>query len=647
LERLVETVEHYLRLETTYALMVTGEWGTGKTYYYKNNLSSKISSIEVYNNAEKKYVPVYISLFGVNSVENLQLEIFFQLYPFLNIKKLRLAGTLGKIVTKGFLLYNGLGNLSGIVDQLNPKNAAKIKPVDYETIVLCLDDFERMSSEILIEEVIGFINKLVDADNIKVIILANEGEGILKNNEYKRVKEKIIGDTIEFIPDIPVIYDNLIKQKFASFSAYQNFLNEHKVFVLDIFLKDCSNLRTLIFSLNYFHRIFSEIEKNLFASNGLNSIKSEILLSLLKFTLIITKEYKKGSITYKYREDLDSINNGYPEIFNIALESPSMHQLPGEQKVQEDKVLSKREEILDIYYNGETFQFYESVYDYITGGKLLDYSKLQKELSRIYLLEDKMIPPHSEIFNSLKYPKCFNLSDKEYLAKTKKMLQYAFNGKYSFLEYPSIFHFATRFENPLQYKLDHLEKRLKTSIQKKKGNFDPYERDLDFQLTMPVKGEYPDHQERIKSFIINFNKKLTEEQKEKNIQEMELLCYSDFNAFGQKIIHEENGLKYYPIFSDFSSKKFYSFFTKAQSEIQWKIVQFFRIRYLQNKVYNYSEDFVSELAFFENLFDKVDKKSKVKKGKNVSGFIYEEFKKVIKEINKCITSLELKGSYSN
>lgn len=638
MERLVETVEHYLRLETTYALMVTGEWGTGKTYYYKNNLSSKISSIEVYNNAEKKYVPVYISLFGVNSIENLQLEIFFQLYPFLNSKKFRLAGTLGKIVTKGFLLYNGLSDLSGIVDQLNPKNAAKIKPVDYETIVLCLDDFERMSSEILIEEVIGFINKLVDADNIKVILLANEGEGILKNKEYKRVKEKIIGDTIEFIPDIPVIYDNLIEQKFASFSAYQTFLKENKDFVLDIFSKNCSNLRTLIFSLNYFQRIFSEIENNLLVGNGLNQVKEEILLNTLKFTLVISLEYKKGSITFKDREELDSKNNGYPEFFNVAVESPSIDQLLGDSKVQEDIVLSKRDEILNIYYNGEIFQFYESVYDYITGGELLNYTKLEAELNRIHLIEDKMIPTHNVILNSLKYTKCFSLSDKEYLEKTRKMLQYAFEGRYSFLEYPSIFHFATRFGNPLQYKLDYLEKRLKNSILKKRDNFDPYERDLDFQLSIPVKAEYPDHQERIKAFLINFNNRLSKEQLDKEIREIEHLCYSNFSDFGVKILQEGNPLMFKPIFADFNANKFYSFFINAQPQIQWKIVQFFRDRYLQKQVWNYSKEFRSELTFFKDLFDKVDKKSKFKKGKNVSGFVFGEFKKVINEINTCITS---------
>ena len=57
-------VHRYLAMDTNYAFMITGPWGSGKTYYFENILKPKvIERTEVFSNAKYRYKCVSVSLF--------------------------------------------------------------------------------------------------------------------------------------------------------------------------------------------------------------------------------------------------------------------------------------------------------------------------------------------------------------------------------------------------------------------------------------------------------------------------------------------------------------------------------------------------------------------------------------------------------
>ncbi|MFX4959688.1 hypothetical protein ABTC43_19895, partial [Acinetobacter baumannii] len=74
--------------------------------------------------------------------------------------------------------------------------------IKFEELVICFDDLERISPNLKIEELIGFINSLVESENVKVLIIANQGKGALTDEKFKEFQEKVIGNTIEFISTI-------------------------------------------------------------------------------------------------------------------------------------------------------------------------------------------------------------------------------------------------------------------------------------------------------------------------------------------------------------------------------------------------------------------------------------------------------------
>ena len=76
MEELIECICDYVRRPyTDYAIMINGEWGSGKTYFWNNKLRSRLESITVNG---KKYKTIYMSLYGINSLEEISKKIFIE-----------------------------------------------------------------------------------------------------------------------------------------------------------------------------------------------------------------------------------------------------------------------------------------------------------------------------------------------------------------------------------------------------------------------------------------------------------------------------------------------------------------------------------------------------------------------------------------
>ena len=62
MEELVESILDYVRSDyTDYAIMINGEWGSGKTYFWNNKIKNKKDG---YSHNGRKYTTIYMSLYG-------------------------------------------------------------------------------------------------------------------------------------------------------------------------------------------------------------------------------------------------------------------------------------------------------------------------------------------------------------------------------------------------------------------------------------------------------------------------------------------------------------------------------------------------------------------------------------------------------
>jgi hypothetical protein len=288
------------------------------------------------------------------------------------------------------------------------------------------------------------------------------------------------------------------------------------------------------------------------------------------------------------------------------------------------------EKLIEEFYQNEVYYYFNSVYEYLTGGGNFNFPELITELKRIYHIQDNVIRPHYLVYNALGYQKCFSLKDKEYLILTRELLEYAKKGYYDISHYMSIFHYITRFGNPLNIPVNKLEATLIKGMKNGRLHY-KYDHHLDMVLSISPDALYKDNLLKIRETAISLNNRLRNDLKSEYAKELEKLCYADFDAFLDKFYGKKESIYNDPFFEHFNAAKFYSFFYNSNPETRWKIASFFYTRYGEYP----PTRFKSEVVFLQKLLIRVSRRSKFLKGKNLSGFVYSEFEKHLRsEIEK-------------
>lgn len=204
-----EYLNHYVMEEegAPYAILIDGRWGSGKTKSLQlwRDILAHESKVD---KDLAKLKPLYVSLYGVSEISDIQDALFAQLHPMLNSEPMRTASMIVGDLVKRIADFSLMGLLDVVFTEDNVEmitSAAKkglnnwLRNVDKRTLVF--DDLERCAIEL--DVVLGYINSLVEHGGCRVIILANEGE-IKETGEadvrYHLIKEKLIGKSFYLEP---------------------------------------------------------------------------------------------------------------------------------------------------------------------------------------------------------------------------------------------------------------------------------------------------------------------------------------------------------------------------------------------------------------------------------------------------------------
>ncbi len=330
MEELVESILDYIRADyTDYAIMINGEWGSGKTYFWNNKIRKKIDNMQLNG---KQYTTIYMSLYGISNLEDISKKIFIETTQLMD-KNLRKYMDMNGQTTIPEYAKTGIdmANLFGVSQNDDRVNYGEFFSTDDK--VLCFDDLERANVDVI--DILGYINNFVEHDHIKTIIICNEKElstklksnnlemktfiatymldkqGELlktdkpmvekirdqiehvfdKANEYERIKEKLIGETFEYAPKFDYIINGLL-MRYENDSDLIRFLRENTNLIISTFNKSGTrNLRILKHALNDFQKIFEMVGKNY------PNVSNRVMQTMLIFTIAISFEIKAGKIT--------------------------------------------------------------------------------------------------------------------------------------------------------------------------------------------------------------------------------------------------------------------------------------------------------------------------------------------------------------
>ena len=202
-------------------ILVDGTWGIGKSYMVRKALE------------DKKDKAFYVSLFGLESAQQIYHDILYQL--LLHTENGGKLVEWCKDITKIFGNFNKkIKNINTILEShFSERDLLKTIIQKFEGhCIIVVDDLERHKKGVNFEEALGIIENLKQFEQVKIILIAHSGEIRSEDKDiYDKFKEKVIDRIFEVTEHSNSIkWDRTGEQEFIA-----NFLSQHNV----------KNLRTL------------------------------------------------------------------------------------------------------------------------------------------------------------------------------------------------------------------------------------------------------------------------------------------------------------------------------------------------------------------------------------------------------------------
>ncbi|MFQ9435131.1 MAG: P-loop NTPase fold protein [Ruminococcus callidus] len=291
---------NYLKNDITgRAVMLSGEWGSGKSYYVKTKLKSFLEDKD-----NGKYKCVIVSLYGLSDTSEISKAIYTELRSFKFKKKnevLTTAGVAASVVPK--TVFNAMTSRVGYdIGQVSDKQMQKVyDSINLNKKLLVLEDIERTQIDII--ELLGYINNMCENDGVKVLLVTNENVllqyHIEKDNkkelhkettEYKKIysekalkylkaKEKSVADTLQFHADFQETIDSIIdKFKNDDLSSFKGVLTTPR---RSLFRTDITNYREVIVACQKACDIYNFMKKYNIAADS--EFKKCVLIGLVNY----------------------------------------------------------------------------------------------------------------------------------------------------------------------------------------------------------------------------------------------------------------------------------------------------------------------------------------------------------------------------
>ena len=462
MEDLVESILDYVRADyTDYAIMINGEWGSGKTYFWNNKVRNKIESLRLNG---KQYTTIYMSLYGISNLEDISKKIFIETTQLMdkNLKRYMYAHnqlTIPEYAKTGL----DMANFFGVT-----KNGDR---VDYEQFfttddkVLCFDDLERANVDVI--DILGYINNFVEHDHIKTIIICNEKElsnklkssnlemktfiatylldkeGDLsktdkpmvekirdkieyvfdKANDYERIKEKLIGETFEYVPEFAYIIDGLL-MRYSKDEDLLRFLKENSQLLVSTFNKSGTrNLRILKHALNDFKKIFDMVNKYYPNTNY------KVLKTMLIFTIAISFEIKAGKITKNKFINIES-NEEYKAI------------LVSSRVLMDNRQFYIKEFDNNYYYNFKAeYRFFKFIEIYVRT-RIFDMKVFKRDMEVIInTIDTDKLPGYKRLLTE----EYWKISDEQFNGVIEEVVDDVKNGKIGLIDVVKLYVYFNYF----------------------------------------------------------------------------------------------------------------------------------------------------------------------------------------------------------
>jgi len=284
-EEVKRRLKELLSRKEPICIVIKGEWGVGKTHLLKEFLNNELK--------EKKCA--YISLFGKYSLEDIKNDLTLQLS-----KAIKYVNVFGQVLENIKSVSPHLGSIGSLLSLFTSK--------EFKDVIVCFDEFERLSPNLELKEVLGLISYLKENLNCRIILILDEDRIISKQKEnnnqntnkendfeikvYNQYKEKLVDYEIVLNPPFEENLEIVINKKLNISESFKEAIEE---FARSLNIKNIRILRRLVNTFEDFSFIenISKIKDDIDYYIKLNFYRKLILLSYIAYKYNKTKNLKE------------------------------------------------------------------------------------------------------------------------------------------------------------------------------------------------------------------------------------------------------------------------------------------------------------------------------------------------------------------
>lgn len=356
-KQITEEILRYLKDESyNYAVLIDGEWGSGKTFFVNNTLTKEINKQEANLNTNRSVK--YVSLYGCKDMADVQENIAWSFAEDARRKiknRMKWGTTVEKVSSNILLSSQKIGNV--IMKKFLPEASLyKISSdwLNLGSFIFIFDDLERCDCPV--NEVFGFLNELVEHENTKVIIIANEKElmtiadtqslelqyylaldervqwpktdednvwsvickkpegvsltelekrrsllfPVEESGDYCRIREKLIGVTLKYDPNIPEIISQIIETSNCESSVKGMLRGKKESFEDTMEYYHHRNLRTFQFFLSKVTYLLGQLENIKIDQEYYEAISNQVISETFMQAVRFKSNYQPPKDNYTW-----------------------------------------------------------------------------------------------------------------------------------------------------------------------------------------------------------------------------------------------------------------------------------------------------------------------------------------------------------
>ena len=471
MEDLVESILDYIRSDyTDYAVMLNGEWGSGKTHFWNNKIKKKIESMQLNG---KRYTTIYMSLYGISNLEEISKKIFMETTQLMDKNLRRFMNSKGQETIPEYAKTGiDMANFFGVTQNGNKLDYAEFFATDDK--VFCFDDLERANVDVI--DILGYINNFVEHDHIKTIIICNEKELATKlkssnlemktfiatylldkqnelnksdkpmvekiqdkiehvfdkANDYERIKEKLIGETFEYAPKFDYIINGIL-MRYENNPDLIRFLRENTGIIISTFNRSGTrNLRILKHALNDFKKIYEMVNKSY------SNTSNRVMQTMLIFTIAVSFEIKAGKITKE-------------KFINIKDNEEYKSILVSSRILMDNRQFYIKEFDQNYYYNFKSeYRFFKFI-EYYVRTRIFDMKLFKENMDTIRnTVDTENLPSYKRLLTE----EYWKISDNEFEAVIEDIIEDVKEGKIKLIDIVKIFAYFSYFSRKGLIKYD-------------------------------------------------------------------------------------------------------------------------------------------------------------------------------------------------